>query len=224
MVIGERFVWLHFPKCAGTETEAVLRFVPGLTHDPLDGPVIWHHTLQQRREFDPAFRPAQRVTVANFRRLPAWLLSKIHFSQGQGAPTPSRVLLDLGRFHEPDGSKASCDDFVRAFAPGVRCWLRVEHLAEDMRRVFDGLCDLPDLSWALQHRNVGVRPYDRDVWGWFDEDQMAALYAANPLWAALERRIYGATLADLGRPGSLERVSELAAKRERRDANGGSAR
>ena len=36
--------------------------------------------------------------------------------------------------------------------------------------------------------------YDRELRNWFSERQLDQLYRRNPLWAALERELYGGLL------------------------------
>ena len=54
MIIGPDFLWLHFPKCAGTLVEKILRVAfgddPTLEFDPLDPRhVIWHQDVDERQ-------------------------------------------------------------------------------------------------------------------------------------------------------------------------------
>ena len=82
MIIGESFIWLHFPKAAGTTTEAVLlqNFGndPSLVFDETGrGVPIWHETIRER-ERRTGDSLEGRDLVANIRRLPAYVVSKVH--------------------------------------------------------------------------------------------------------------------------------------------------
>src|SRR6266568_4446760 len=89
MIVGPRFIWLHFPKCAGSTVANVLH---SLAADRSDvhcdkvvatsdlSQVIWHQNVRERRKWDTTFVSDGKEIVANFRRLPDWVLSKIHFA------------------------------------------------------------------------------------------------------------------------------------------------
>ena len=84
----------------------------------------------------------------------------------------------------------------RPFA--VDRWLRVEQLADDFLALVGELRDVTD----DERRRVRALPqtnsieYDHEVSHWFTPAQVRTMYAHNPLWAALEERLYGGVAAD----------------------------
>jgi hypothetical protein len=198
VIIGPDFIWMHLPKAAGTETEAVLRAAFGaredISFDPivLDN-VIWHHTIAQRAAYDPEFSVGERRVICNFRRLPSWLLSWTHFLHKlHPEHKATRAMLMDGRVWEWDGRISSADDYVRLYdAYPVDAWIRQEHLLDDIERVFQrwlpsGIDLGPLLTQrnALQTNGLGLQFY-------FTGTELECLYDRNPLWAALEKRVYG---------------------------------
>lgn len=102
MIIARNWIWLHVPKCAGTTTELLLREVYG--HDPevkfdvinLKAGMIWHQSVKESLTLLPEFDVGDRMIVGNLRRLPTWLLSRIHFevqrSGSKGCVTRQELL------------------------------------------------------------------------------------------------------------------------------------
>ena len=203
MIIAKHWIWLHVPKCAGTATERILQHAfatdPSVIFDPVgpDRPVIWHDTLADRAARDPGFAPAGRAVVANLRRLPHWLLSRVHFEvQRYGAPAViGREVLLSGRFRPvPRGVPKplrSADDELARYLPGVTRWVRSERLAEDISAAF-GMQVAP--RDGRRRVNATRQDYVRDPAFWFTAEELAGLYAANPLWARLEAELYGGLL------------------------------
>jgi len=166
---SDRFVWLHVPKCAGTQTRAVLRKLGAFDED-LD-PNIWH---QGRRE---GLTDSGRVVVANFRRLPSWVLSLAHYEAARGGGPA-------------DPWRWSGDDVLARY--DADRWIRAEHLPEDFAAAFGDLIELPTARLTKMFRKRrNATDYDRSLEAWFTPADLEGLYAANPAWAALERRLYG---------------------------------
>ena len=194
MIIGPNFVWLHFPKTAGTATERLLRhFFSARTDVKFDilgvRPVTWHQTIEQRTQIDPAFSITDRTVICGFRRLPAWLMSRTTYEASR-APyrIATRAMIESGQFFENDGTVNHADAYLRNYSrPRVDAWLRSEHLAVDIAKAF-GLPE-SDIRTHLKVANRSEKVDDPAFW--FTQQQIAALYAQNPLWAALERELYG---------------------------------
>lgn len=203
MIIGDRWIWLHVPKCAGTATEKILHQAFGadgaVRFDPVGPglPVIWHEGLGDRAARDADFTPGGRAVYANIRRLPLWLLSRVHFEvqrYGRPAVVPREVLCS-GRFRPvplgvPKPLRRADEELAR-YVPGVTRWLRTEHLAEDIAAVFK--VDVPPRQSAARV-NVTTLDYIKDPAFWFTDAELAGLYAANPVWAGIERQVYGGLL------------------------------
>jgi hypothetical protein len=200
MIANKDFIWLHFPKCAGTETEQILRRHFGddgsIRFDPIDKwNVIWHHSIPFRREYDRTFEVGGRAVICNVRRLPGWLLSRVHDEKARSPHlVVTREMFALGRFYRLDGQVMCADDLMQRYtAHPVAHWIRTEHFAEDFSSVFSRYLDLSGVDLASESKRANPNPmnYIRDPEFWFTPDELAALYRANPVWAAIERQVYG---------------------------------
>jgi hypothetical protein len=204
VIVGPGFIWLHFPKTAGTETEAILRrnfgADPALAFDAIDpNDVIWHDWIAARRQREPGFEVGGRQVICNIRRLPEWLLSRVH---GGVARTPglkvTRAMFIQGRFLRHDGVELAADDLMRRYtAHPVAHWIRTEHFADDFKAAFGPFLrlDRVDLAAEQSRRNAARIDYIRDIDFYFTRGELRQLYRANPVWAALEQAVYG-TLRD----------------------------
>ncbi|MDE0591039.1 hypothetical protein OU789_13960 [Halocynthiibacter sp. C4] len=193
MIIHEDWIWLHFPKCAGTYIENSLRsnFGEGnAKFDKIDpeGEVIWHHSLSQRKAFDPTFEPNGKRVISAFRRLPTWLLSRIHFELSRPPNhVTSRSMFEQGKFYENTGYINQADALLSFFEPAkITDWLRQENLEADLKNVFGDTFKI-----SKKRRNITKSDYVKQLDFWFTSTQLNALYAANPLWAELEAQLYG---------------------------------
>jgi hypothetical protein len=210
MIIGPRFVWLHFPKCGGTEIAAVLksRFgrVPGLAFD--HDSRVWHHSIRERQHHDPGFSPEGKAVICGFRRLPTWLLSRVLFEHRRNPQhRVTRAMFREGSFYEASGTAYQADDYARKYADHpVTAWIRTEHLVEDFIAAFAPHLGFKPESIRLRfrQRNATTAPVTHDPGFWFTPEELRDLDDANPAWRELERRLYGATLADAVGSGRAE--------------------
>lgn len=194
MVITDKFVWLHFPKCAGTEVSAVLKAlnIPDSHHDPIDyNKIIWHHTLAQRQKYDPAFNVEGKRVICCFRRLPYWILSRIFYEFQRSYHVPTREMLLKGMYIEQPGYPGKADAALTFFRPGVTDWLRTENLVEDFTRVFSDLIDLTDVDVSALFQRRHTRIYLKNPKFYFTAKELAELYDHNPVWKELELELYG---------------------------------
>ncbi len=204
MIVGPGFIWLHVPKCAGSTVELTLRHLAAGRDDVRCDPVFttndlsqvnWHQNIRQRRDRDGGPAVAGREIIANFRRLPDWILSRAHFaSKLRPATVPTRQMLTAGRFYEADGSVKSADEELALYMEEpVSRWIRAEHLIEDFERAFGAHFDLSvgahreDLSTRLN----AASNYIKDIKFHFTGRELERLYLLNPAWAALETKLYG---------------------------------
>jgi hypothetical protein len=196
MVIGRRFAWAHLPKTAGDATRAMFCAVPGLVQftDPVDS----------NDKHMPFFGREDEVTgkllVMNLRRLPSWVLSGAQHRARYGLypdyqPAPLQSAGEIT-------SRTDADDLLRWMTDHdrfhVERWLRMESLLDDLLALLDELAELtPEAAARVRsvgRVNEGRYPAELDLQ--FTDDQLARLYALNPVWASLERRLYGGLLSD----------------------------
>lgn len=200
MIIGESFIWLHFPKCAGTTTTSVLLqnfdTDPSIAFDITGrGEPVWHETVAER-EARIGASLSDKDVVANIRRLPAYVVSKIHYTESLNPDIRhTREHLLTGQFLEADGFENSADNLLQHYdANSINHWIRTEHLKEDFISVFSRYLDLAGKDLSALSRQINSNDYNRDLRKWYSRRELAALYSANPEWAELERRVYGSLL------------------------------
>lgn len=186
MFVTDRFVWVHFPKTAGTTTRQMFNLFPR------------HARHVVGRTEHPTFADAGelldgRQRAMNIRRLPHWTLSYLHYTMKRehGHAEPDAVRSALAEI-EPEGK------LLRYLDGGhVDHWLRVEHLEDDFVQLMSLVTRLGPLKRRrlrqLKRRNQ--LSYERDLAAWFEPASLDALYERSPTWAALERRIYGTLLS-----------------------------
>ena len=197
MIIGERFVWLHFPKAGGTTTAAAMlkNFVQdrSIAFDPTgEGPPIWHDTVAQREERTGESLAGKSV-LANIRRLPAYVVSKIHYTESLNPDIRhERKHLLTGRFMEADGTRNYADNLLKMYdSKNINHWMRTEYLKDDVPAVFGQYLDMTGKDFSILSEKINSTDYSRDLAKWYSRREMARLYRKNPLWAKLERRVYG---------------------------------
>lgn len=199
MIVAKNWIWLHFPKCAGTSVEDALRTLyagnPGVVFDEIDPRnVIWHHSLDQRCKYNPSFSPEGKRILCNIRRLPDWILSRVHFEvqrSGQSCAVKRKDLV-VGRFAIPfNGSVRlySADHVLKEYKGGVTHWIRMESLSGDLASALGEPEE--QVKKVMPRLNEGKIGYVRSIPFWFTQKEIDRMYAANPEWAALERSIYG---------------------------------
>ena len=191
MVIGQGFAWAHLPRTAGTATLAMFELFPDLVEhaDPAD-------TKHQHATFpDRAAQVEGKVLALNFRRLPAWVLSRAHRVSLHGVepeyvPAPIASPYELSRSSVPDERLAQ---FTANGRFQVDRWLRVEQLAPDFLGLVGEFREPTpqERGRVLDMGLVNAIDYDHDVSHWFTPVQVRDMYAHNPRWALVEERLYG---------------------------------
>ena len=121
MIVGQSFVWLHFPKTGGHTVAAAIQAAGRGRGDLVfddeqadaDG---WHDTLLHRMRRDRNFDPTGKLVVSGVRRLPWWLLSRVHYEAAR-APfhCASREMLCRGEFNENNGQVNRADEQMGRF-------------------------------------------------------------------------------------------------------------
>lgn len=192
MIVGPDFIWLHFPKCGGTSVEVALREVFAhdrrVAFDPIDlTNVIWHHSIREREKHDPSFNPAGKRVISCFRRLPTWLLSRVHFEAWRSPKlVPSRQEFLSGKFYEANGFLNSADRVLARYtSPQIDQWIRVENLNEDFAKAF-GVA-----NFIVKKINEAKVSFIKKESFWFTPDDLRRIYESNPKWAEMEFRVYG---------------------------------
>lgn len=165
--------------------------------DPIDyANVIWHQNIPAREAYDESFRLGDRRVISGIRRLPHWLLSRVHFEaeRSPGFHKATRQMLLRGEFYEHSGVVNRADTYIQMYQqPRVDRWIRTEKMIDDISDAFGVEQSL--VATSLKRENETKAGYIKDLQFWFTPDDLAGLYAANPSWADVERRVYGSLLS-----------------------------
>jgi len=209
MIYSNEFVWIHFPKAAGSKVETLFRkhfaLDPNIHQDQvgrrLNPSISWHDSIADRQKRDPSFALGNRRLIVCTRRLPSWLKSRFLFElQRTPGLEHNPQLLTSGQFLERTGRVNHADKYVLKWIPpktrlnhGLISYLRVENFASDFRDIFGKYLDLSKISISeLEERENASAPADikHDIDNLISVN-MNSIYRACPLWAELESEVYG---------------------------------
>jgi hypothetical protein len=203
MVIGRDFVWGHLPRAGGDATSVLFGRLPDLVLYCDDPASNEKHVRFSRAPLDIAGK--QRVL--NMRRLPSWMLSYIQktctdglYPEFKPLPLPSRSeILDPSSEYRFKGAPKTLalmpDELLGIYEPhSVDVWLKMEQLREDFLQFVSTKRSLTDHEVYLVKvwETKAPLPYDHDVSKFFSNDDVRTLYRNNPVWAEMERQVYGA--------------------------------
>ncbi|WP_299352000.1 hypothetical protein [uncultured Shimia sp.] len=193
MIIGPDWIWLHFPKCAGSYAQELLkknfRRDKSVKFDEINPKhVIWHETIAQRQSRLPSFSAEGKRILVAFRRLPDWTLSRVHFEASRPPHhTVSREQLCRGIHISNSGITDSAENVFNQFNnPTVDTWVKVEDINEGFERFFGRR--LKPINKKVNENKFG---YIRDHKFWFTKVELEELYHASPNWADTEKQMYG---------------------------------
>lgn len=206
MIYSDDFVWLHFPKCAGTKIEDLFSKYylsdKRIFQDPVDPAIdplaTWHDSILDREERDPTFSLGNRIVICSFRRLPAWLESRYSF-EVQRAPQLGHCpeLLLEGIFLEQSGEQSHADLYADKYVPeeiltsGKIRFIRTEHFESDFKGVFGEFVDVTIIpKWEFNKRvNVSQSKVPDTIRQKLLQNQQE-IYEHCPYWKAVEDIAY----------------------------------
>lgn len=186
MIIATQFVIGHIGKTGGDSAKLIVQALqlPEIHIIPVDSP-LKHCTFRQWGQ-----DLSNRELVLSIRRLPAFVLSQLHHRLMDGRltelPAPELICRDyMGDFyirHYTDEGQLKIDR-----------WLRCEHLRSDLKDYLTKHFELSDeQNSLLETASTKPRlPYRHDVGAFLQPEQVRELYDNNPLWAEIEREVYG---------------------------------
>jgi hypothetical protein len=206
MIYSENFVWLHFPRCAGTKIEQLFRkyyshdkrISQDIVDPKLDQFISWHDSIAEREARDRAFSLADRVVICSFRQLPAWLESRYNFEHNRSPHLNHQPeqLLD-GKFLEQDGGVSQADWYAKKYLPeailylGKVRFIRTEYFEFDFKLVFREFLDVSRIpDWEFSDKvNVSSSALPIDIRKRIFDGQ--GVYANCPYWKIVEDVAYG---------------------------------
>ncbi len=207
MIYSDDFVWLHFPKCAGSKIENLFRkyyssdkrIFQDVVDPKLDPMATWHDSISDRENRDPNFILGNRIVICSFRRLPAWLESRYSFEFRRSPQVNHRPdLLLEGRFLEYGGYPNHADYYPRKYLPETVLrsnkirFIRTEHFESDFKWVFRDFVDPSVIpSWEFNKKvNVSESAVPDEIRRKLIQNQ-TEVYDKCPYWKMVENIAYG---------------------------------
>lgn len=206
MICCDDFVWLHFPKNAGTKIEEIFSEYfsgrEGIIQDSIDGDdsdSFWHDSISDREKRDSSFSVGNKDVIICVRRLQSWLVSRYNYERKRSPSIPHDYNnLLTGHFFESSGYLNHADYYVRKYFSDVKGraknirFIRVENFAEDFKAVFgmymnvDAIPD--DVLYSKNNKSHSSIPD-----GFLTEMKLSLskLYEHCPKWKELEDLAYG---------------------------------
>lgn len=206
MIYNDKFVWLHFPKCAGTKIEALFskyfseetelfQDPVGLKNDPT---IAWHDSISKREKRDPKFELGERTVICSFRKLPSWLISRYNYGRTVNPDLPVHYELLLeGKFLRENGVEAHADNLIKNFLPEVILksgkvrFVRTEFFESDFKSIFGDYLDLsriPDWEYK-QNVNTSKSSLPLNIKEEL-HDTKRKIYQKCPYWQEVEKIAY----------------------------------
>jgi len=214
MIWSDRFVWIHIGRTGGYSIDKMCRILgaPDIQMDPDGGEWShWkrHQTIAQRSAETGTDLGAGRAKVANFRRLPHWVLSFAEYKKKNEGLDFTVDDLARGRLRAEtremetgalDASRARDvhPDAVIAYygLDGMDHLLRTETLPGDFVALMRGWYPISTEQERQIHAvQENGNAYNRDLWSRFTKAQVRQMYESCPAWTALELKRYGDLLA-----------------------------
>lgn len=212
MIYSDDFVWLHFPKCAGTKVEGLFKKYYSC-HNEIYQDLIgfnlfgltwnfsgsWHDSVLEREARDSKFLLEDRVVICSFRKLPSWLESRYNFEYKRNPKlnhSPDRLL--EGKFFERNGFENHADWYAIKYLPkpilesGRLRFIRTEHFESDFKSVFGDYVDVTVIPSS--EFNKKTNPSKSSLQPDFREKLYAEqqkLYEMCPYWKTIEEIAYG---------------------------------
>ncbi len=206
MIYSEDFVWLHFPKCAGTKIEHLFKTyysnnkrITQDTVDPQANPQItWHDSIADREKRDRNFLLGNRVVVCSFRKLPTWLESRYSFEVHRNPEFNHQPALLLeGKFLEQNGRENHADFYAKKYVPDHLLtssrlrFVRTEHFESDFKRIFGEFLDVNIIpNWEFNRRINTSQSAVPDTIRNQLLNQQQEVYEKCPYWKKVEDVAY----------------------------------
>jgi hypothetical protein len=206
MIFSDDFVWLHFPKCAGTKIEHLFRtyysddknFFQDIVDPQIDPRITWHDSISDREKRDPKFFLGNRVVICSFRKLPTWLESRYSFEVQRNPDFNHRPELLLeGKFLEQSGQENHADFYAQKYLPehiltsNRLRFVRTEHFESDFKHIFGEFIDVKIIpNWEFSKRvNVSQSVLPDKIKTQLLEHQQK-VYEKCPYWKKVEDIAY----------------------------------
>ncbi len=200
MVISDRLAWGHIPKTGGDITHAYFsQFQTQLKLEIDNLGLPNKHDYFAMRNIDDS-----RILLLNIRRLPSLILSVVHHKINYDGANIIDFKKDILEKTNPDNSNIDYSTYadttllaMTSFGDRklkISKWLRCENILEDFT---DFIVDWVDYSRQqikemLEPIHVkDFNSYDHEISKYWTSDEIKIIYKNNPLWASVEKEVYG---------------------------------
>jgi hypothetical protein len=217
VIYGEKFVWGHIPKTAGSSTADMFLLFPSLIkyyngHTPI--PKKHKHIGIQHAGFNYMAENlgkdfSNKKKILNIRPLPYWILSWcFHFDTyglnniKQPFDEEQYEFLRQGKIKQihSDGKLFKIhtgDEWLASFSSHeVDYWIRTDYLAEDFIKVASNFTEIDEdrkkkIKSIKANVNVKNKKYKKNLNEWFTQEDINTIYKNNPAWSKIEEKVYG---------------------------------
>jgi hypothetical protein len=204
VIYSEDFVWIHFPKTAGTKIETIFKiYFSNIYQDKINkiinpSSINHHDSIFDRVYKDPHFALGNKCLIVGMRRLPCWLKSRFLFEVNRSPNLKHDPgLLLYGNFLESNGFQNHADKYIEKWIPlklrqehSNIFYLRTEYFESDFKKIFGQFVDVNKVPSSELKEKINTTNSQKHV----DEiisKNLNLIYKSCPLWAELELQIYG---------------------------------
>lgn len=193
MVIGKDFAWAHLAKAGGEMTHALFRVFPEVIEFADPAQTVDQHTAFQ----DRPDQVEDKLRVLNLRRLPKWMIS-FHVWKSVVGLLPDfeqAPMLSPHQMADSNIADAFLIRYMQPEEPKIDVWIRTENMIEDFLAFIGDYVELtPEREEEVRNLpRVNEVAYDKAIDHWFSSAHIRLMYLRNPIWAAVERAVYGDT-------------------------------
>lgn len=193
MVIGKDFAWAHLAKAGGEMTHALFKVFPEVIEFADPAQTVDQHTAFE----DRPDQVAGKQRILNLRRLPSWMLS-FHVWKSIVGILPDfeqSPMLSPLQIAESNAADAFLVRYMPEEGPKIDTWIRTEYMIDDFLAFIRTQVEVTAEKEAIvrQLPRVNELVYDKVIDHWFSAAHIRLMYLRNPVWAAVERAVYGET-------------------------------
>ena len=203
MVISEKFIWLHLGKTGGNFTHCIFQkyLIEHLLHiDCISDPNKHLHLAHANIKY-PQYNVLEKDLILNFRKLPSWIISNNRHKIRAKNIKDTKVLQNIVTWsnmgfvymnNQQDINNLSSwikpDDVLHHYTQDKypKFFIRTEYLVKDFNEIISNY--IPNIKINDNIRPINV---NRDGFNFqIEKPNIEAIYSANPMWAALENKLY----------------------------------
>lgn len=204
MIIGEKFLWLHLGKAAGTTTRHMFHTLRGMVDNTIEmneKGFNGHDNIDKRTNFyDEPFKYDEEYLygldkIINIRRLPSYILSRCeHAFKSHGVKyTKDHMLNGLteGSYSAIYNADNVLMKYIEKKEPDH--FIRSEYVNEDFIRIMGNYYNLTNkvMSRLINSEDNVNLDYNKSLSYHFTDSELKRIYDICPIWSSYEEKIYG---------------------------------